>query len=85
MVVVNTKTSEGEQNVALSFSLSLRILFATFHASLRAHRSCCQGFLPQICLQISERKDCAHENQFAESHLAMDLSYPNFHVAQCTF
>ena len=34
------ETSEGEKNVALCFSLSLRTLLANSHASQRAHRSC---------------------------------------------
>ena len=37
---VGHQTSEGEKNVALSFSSSLRIPFAISHATLRAHRSC---------------------------------------------
>ena len=36
------QTPEGEQNVAVSFSLSLSTFFAMSHASLRAHRSCCK-------------------------------------------
>ena len=34
------ETSEGEKNVALCSSLSLRTLLANSHASQRAHRSC---------------------------------------------
>ena len=34
------ETSEGEKNVAVCFSLSLRTLLANSHASQRAHRSC---------------------------------------------
>ena len=34
------QTSGGEKNEALSLSLILRILLATSHAILRAHRSC---------------------------------------------
>ena len=37
---VRHQTFEGEKIVALPFSLSLRVLFASCHASLRAHRSC---------------------------------------------
>ena len=37
---VRHQTSEGEKIAALSFSLALRKLFASCHASLRAHRSC---------------------------------------------
>ena len=32
----------GEQNVVLSFALSFWTFFAKCHASLRAHRSCCE-------------------------------------------
>ena len=44
MALVTTKTSEGEKNVALSFSLNLWILLAISHATLWAHRSCFEGF-----------------------------------------
>ena len=54
------QTSEGEKNVALSFSLSLRIPFVIF-PSLRAHRSCFK-----VSSQILERNDYAHEDQFAD-------------------
>ena len=37
---VRHQTSEGEKIAALTFSLSLRVLFASCHAPLRAHRSC---------------------------------------------
>ena len=36
----NTLSSEGELSVALSFSLSLWMFLAKFHALLRAHRCC---------------------------------------------
>ena len=37
----------------------------------------------QICSQVVEHKVCAHEDLCAESHLAMDSFFPNFHVEQC--
>ena len=43
--------SEGEKNVVLCFSFSLRIHLAIFHAASRAHRSCLPSLLetdPQI-------------------------------------
>ena len=36
----NEQTSGGEKNVALHLLMSLWILLAISHASLRAHRSC---------------------------------------------
>ena len=47
----NDQTSEGEKNVVLSLSLGSWTFFTISHASLRAHRSCCRRFPPEVCPQ----------------------------------
>ena len=59
------QTSEGEKNVALSFSLGLRTPFAISRAPLRAHRSFQSLFLRPVLIFL-EHKGCAHEVQNAE-------------------
>ena len=71
------QTSEGEKNTAFCLSLSVCILLAQYHASLRAHRSCVDVSSWQQCL-ILERRDSAHEDGCAGSHQAMGLSPPEF-------
>ena len=69
-------TYESEKNAALFFSLSLRFMpLPRRHCGRVALVS---KFPPQICLQILEQKDTAHENQCAESHLTMDAFFPRF-------
>ena len=70
--MVDTKTSEDEKNAALSFSLSLRILTAITHASLRAHCSCFKVSSSDLSSNFGAYGHHAHENRCAESHLVMD-------------
>ena len=71
------QTTEGKKHVAVSFSLSLRIPFAV-PARLCGRIALVSGSLLDIRPHILVRKDCAHENRCAQSHLAMDPFCPEF-------
>ena len=64
-------SSEGEKNVTFSFSLSLKILLASFHGRIAlVFRS-----LPEVSLQISRRRDCADEETWLVFCSAMDRCF----------
>ena len=65
------QTSAGEEKVALSSSLSFRVLLASISASLR-HIVLVSPFLPEIYPQILAREGYAHEDRLDKSRQAVD-------------
>ena len=74
---VDDQTSEGEKNVALSFSLSWKH-FSPNPMLLCGRIVLVARFLPAFYPQILELKDCVLEAHTFEKLLAMDPFFPDF-------